>query len=56
MSNGWVAGIDFDPHDEEEMEVMRVVWEREKYDRLAELERENVRLREALARYEEVEE
>ena len=56
MSNGWVPGVDFDPHDPDEMEVMKVVWEQEKFDRLRELERENVALLERLAKYENVEE
>lgn len=47
----WVPGIDFDPYDTEEMEVMRLVWDTERYDRIrrlesesAHLERENARL------------
>lgn len=48
-SLGWVPGVDFDPHDEDEMETMRLVWERERYDRIAELERENAELRARLA-------
>jgi hypothetical protein len=55
MSNGWIPGEDFDPSDPDEMEIMRAVWEKEKYDRLAELERENVELIKRLAKYEEVE-
>lgn len=47
--DGWVAGIDFDPHDPEEMEVMHLVWEKEKYDKIERLERENAQLREALS-------
>lgn len=47
--SGWIPGVDFDPSDRDEMEVMRLVWEKEKYDRMAELERENRRLREELA-------
>lgn len=45
---GWVPGVDFDPSDQDEMEVMRLVWEKEKYDRMEQLERENRRLREEL--------
>ena len=53
MANeGWVPGVDFDPHDPDEMEIMKVVWEQEKYDRMARLERENRSLRERLAQYE----
>lgn len=47
--DGWVAGIDFDPSDQDEMEVMRVVWEKEKYDKIAALEREIEVLRRALS-------
>lgn len=46
---GWVAGVDFDPSDQDEMEVMQVVWEQEKYDRIAQLEKEVQSLRAALA-------
>lgn len=46
--DGWVAGVDFDPSDPDEMEIMRVVWEKEKYDKLARLEREVELLRAAL--------
>ncbi|AEK10048.1 hypothetical protein FDH96_gp119 [Mycobacterium phage Rey] len=45
QGDGWVAGIDFDPHDPEEMEVMSLVFEREKYDKIQQLERENEALR-----------
>lgn len=31
--DGWIPGVDFDPHDPEEMEVMRLVWERERFER-----------------------
>lgn len=41
----WIPGVDFDPHDHDEMEVMRVVWEKEHRDKIAQLERENDRLR-----------
>lgn len=47
--DGWVPGVDFDPSDQDEMEIMRVVWEKEKYDRIASLEREIQTLRAALA-------
>ena len=46
---GWVAGVDFDPRDPDEMEVISLVFEREKYDRMAQLERENARLRAQVA-------
>lgn len=53
MSNdGWVPGVDFDPHDPDEMEIMHVVWEQEKHDAMTALQRENDYLRQALARYE----
>lgn len=42
---GWVAGIDFDPSDPEEMETMKLVWEREAYDTAERLRRENESLR-----------
>ncbi|ASR75982.1 hypothetical protein J4U02_gp117 [Mycobacterium phage Aziz] len=45
QGDGWVAGIDFDPRDPEEMEIMRDVWDREKFDRTRQLERENEILR-----------
>lgn len=45
---GWVAGVDFDPSDPDEMEVMHAVWENEKYDRIRHLETENARLRNEL--------
>lgn len=48
-SRGWVPGVDFDPYDAEEMEVMQDVWENERYNRIAQLERENERLRAQLA-------
>lgn len=42
---GWVAGVDFDPYDAEEMDVMRLVWEREAADTNEKLRRENESLR-----------
>lgn len=48
QGDGWVAGIDFDPSDPDEMDVMRHVWEQERHDRLQVLERENDSLRTAL--------
>lgn len=42
---GWVAGVDFDPSDPDEMEIMHAVFEKEKYDRISQLEQENARLR-----------
>lgn len=41
----WVPGENFDPHDPDEMEVMRHVWAQERADRIAALERENAQLR-----------
>lgn len=48
MNNGWCVGIDFDPYDPDEMEVMHLVWENEKFDRIRQLERENEMLRRML--------
>ncbi|QSM01182.1 hypothetical protein SEA_NANOSMITE_158 [Mycobacterium phage Nanosmite] len=45
QGDGWVAGVDFDPSDPDEMEVMHAVWEKEKYDKMAQLERESELLR-----------
>lgn len=50
QSIAWCPGENFDPHDSDEMEVMHLVWEREKFDRIAQLERENARLRSLLYR------
>jgi hypothetical protein len=47
-SRGWVVGVNFDPSDPDEMEVMDLVWDRERHDRIAYLERENARLRSLL--------
>lgn len=44
----WVPGVDFDPYDHDEMEVMKVVWENERHDRMKQLERENESLRAAI--------
>lgn len=44
-SIAWVPGENFDPHDDEEMEVMRHVWAQERADRIAQLEAENAQLR-----------
>lgn len=41
----WIPGVDFDPHDHDEMEIMHIVWEKERLDKMAQLERENDRLR-----------
>lgn len=46
--SGWVPGVDFDPSDPDEMEIMSAVFEKEKYDRMAQLERENEQLRREL--------
>lgn len=45
---GWVAGVDFDPSDPDEMEVMHAVWEQEKHDRIRQLKSEKERLRNEL--------
>lgn len=44
----WVPGENFDPYDEQEMEVMRHVWAQERADRIAALERENAYLQREL--------
>jgi hypothetical protein len=49
LDTGWTPGVDFDPHDEEEMQVMHLVWQREARDNAARLEAENNRLRERIA-------
>lgn len=46
--SGWVAGVDFNPSDPDEMDVVRAVWEQEKHDRIRQLESENQRLRNEL--------
>jgi hypothetical protein len=43
--DGWIPGVDFDPHDSDEMEVMEHVWAQEKHDRMRQLEEENEMLR-----------
>lgn len=48
-SAGWVAGIDFDPYDAEEMEVMELVWEREAHDSMTRLRNENAALRQTIS-------
>lgn len=45
QGDGWVPGVDFDPSDPEEMEVMRDVFERERMDSVRHLQQENARLR-----------
>ena len=52
-NRGWVAGEDFDPYDAEEMEVMDLVWEREKYDTITRLQNENAALRQTIASMQE---
>lgn len=54
-SRGWVSGIDFDPYDSDEMEIMELVWENERHDRMAELERENDFLRRRISELEDCE-
>lgn len=49
----WIPGIDFNPHDSDEMEIMHVIWERERLDKMAQLERENATLRAQLESYQE---
>ena len=50
---GWVPGVDFDPHDPDEMEIMHVVWEGERLSAIERLEKENSRLRGIIAQMEE---
>lgn len=45
----FVAGIDFDPHDLDEVEVVKLASERHRYDRMRALEEENASLREEIA-------
>lgn len=49
LDTGWVPGVDFDPNDDDEMEIMRLVWDRDRHDRASRLERENQNLRARLA-------
>lgn len=48
-SPAFVAGDDFDPFDEDEVEVVKLASERHRYDRLAEAEREIAALQEEKA-------
>jgi len=43
--DGWVPGVDFDPRDPDEMEIMHVIWEGERLSAIERLERENAHLR-----------
>lgn len=54
--DGWCVGYDFDPSDPDEMEVMEIVWEKERLSRMELLERENVRLHNLLAQLQEEDE
>lgn len=45
LGTGWVPGVDFDPHDDDDMEIMHLVFEREVWERADRLERENQMLR-----------
>lgn len=45
LDTAWTPGVDFDPHDDEEMEIMHLVWERDLHDKVQRLEKENLRLR-----------
>jgi hypothetical protein len=49
LDTGWVPGVDFDPYDTDEMEVMDLVWQRERADSAAVVRRENTELRARLA-------
>ncbi len=46
---GWVPGVDFDPTDPDEMEVMELVWDRERADTVDRLRADNERLRRQVA-------
>lgn len=48
-SAGWIPGVDFDPGDPEEMEVMADVFDRERQDTITRLTRENDNLRRRVA-------
>lgn len=48
----FVAGVDFDPWDEDEAAVVRLAGEFSQANRMSRLEKENAALREALAQYE----
>jgi hypothetical protein len=48
-SPGWVPGEDFNPFDDDDMEVMRLVWARESADEMARLRQENADLRARIA-------
>lgn len=52
-SPAYVAGIDFDPDDDEEVEAVRLATERDRFDRIEQLERDNANLRATLARLDE---
>lgn len=32
MSDAWIPGENFDPNDPDEMEIMHVIWERERLE------------------------
>lgn len=49
----FVAGVDFDPYDEDEVAVVRLAGEFSRADRVTRLENEVASLRERLAQYEE---
>lgn len=49
-SPAFVAGVDFDPGDPEELEVVRLASSRHGIERIAHLEQENADLRNQLAR------
>lgn len=44
QGDGWCPGIDFDPYDRDEMEVMTVIFEGERLSALEKLRAENRRL------------
>lgn len=49
----FVAGVDFDPYDEDDVEAVRFAGEVSRADRMHQLEEENARLRARLSRYED---
>lgn len=52
-SPAFAPGVDFDPSDPEEVEIVKEASARHGSEKMAHLERENARLRSELARYQE---
>jgi len=53
QGDGWVPGVDFDPSDPDEMEVMQHVWAKERAESISALQEENSRLRGLLEQIQE---